>query len=408
MTVRHPSRRRSVIALALLAAVALAMGLVVLANRESPEPPPQPTASPTATASPEAPPLAAEPTLLVQLRDDTFTNVGNVLVGLAEDGSGAQLYLPHSLAIAAVGNRQETLGATGAAPIQQAPTLIGDQTGVRTDGAFVLDRLAFAGLVDAVGGIQVEVPATIAFVDRAGTTLAVIPSGSQTLDGPEAALYATYRAPGAPPEDQYVRFQQAWDALLPLLPDSVDRMRAILGSLGALARSTQSIAPLSEFLTQAGETARGPAWRSESIAVRAGAIGPLPIFWVDPAVAAAQVQSLMPAAVTDPTLQPVRVRVYSSGATIGEVAELAAQSDAQVTYVWSGPFFPLLASQVTVADERFVATGRRVAATAGVVPAVVSVDPNATPGAPVTVLYTGPQVLEPPEELLVTPGVSSS
>lgn len=404
MTVRHPSRRRSVIALALLAAVALAMGLVVLANRDDPTPPPPPTP----TASPTVEPLEAEPTLLVQLRDDTFTNVGNVLVGLTEDTSGAQLYLPHSLAIAAVGNRQETLGATGAAPIQQAPDLVAAQTGVRTDGAFVLDRLAFAGLVDAVGGIEVEVPATIAFVDRAGTTLAVIPAGTQTLDGPEAALYATYRAPGAPPEDQFVRFQQAWNALLPKLPDSVDRMRAILGSLGALARSTESIAPLSEFLTRAGESARGTAWRSDSILVRPGAIGPLPIFWVDAGPAAAQVLGLMPAAVTDPTLQPVRVRVYSAGASIGEVAELTAQSDAQVTYVWSGPFFPLPATQVTVADERFVATGRRVAAAAGVVPAVVTVDPNGTPGAPVSVLYSGPQVLETPEQLLVTPGVPSS
>ena len=404
MTVRHPSRRRSVIALALLAAVALAMGLVVLANRDDPTPPPPPTP----TASPTVEPLEAEPTLLVQLRDDTFTNVGNVLVGLTEDTSGAQLYLPHSLAIAAVGNRQETLGATGAAPIQQAPDLVAAQTGVRTDGAFVLDRLAFAGLVDAVGGIEVEVPATIAFVDRAGTTLAVIPAGTQTLDGPEAALYATYRAPGAPPEDQFVRFQQAWNALLPKLPDSVDRMRAILGSLGALARSTESIAPLSEFLTRAGESARGTAWRSDSILVRSGAIGPLPIFWVDAGPAAAQVLGLMPAAVTDPTLQPVRVRVYSAGASIGEVAELTAQSDAQVSYVWSGPFFPLPATQVTVADERFVTTGRRVAAAAGVVPAVVTVDPNGTPGAPVSVLYSGPQVLETPEQLLVTPGVPSS
>lgn len=406
MSVRHPSRRRSVIALALLAAVALAMGLVVWANRDAPAPSPQPTA--TATASPTVEPLEADPTLLVQVRDDSFINIGNVLVGLAEDGSGAQLYLPPTLVVNAVGNRQETLGATGVAPIQQAPELVEAQTGVRTDGALVLDRLAFAGLVDAVGGIQVEVPATVAFVDRAGTTLAVIPAGTQALDGPEAALYATYLTPGAPPEEQYLRFQQAWNALLPLLPDSEDRMRAILGSLGALARSTQSIAPLAQFLTEAGRTARGAQWRSDSLAVRPGAIGPLPIFWVDVSAAATQVQALMPTAVTDPALQPVRVRVYSAGATVGEVAELAALSDAQVTYVWSGPFFPLPVSQVVVADERFLTTGRRVAAAAGVIPAVVSVDPTATPGAPVSVFYTGPQVLEPPEDLDETPGVPSS
>lgn len=401
MSVRHPSRRRSVISLALLAAVVLAMVAVVVASRDVPGPTPSPTASP----SPE--PLAAEPTLLIQLRDDGFTSVGNVLIGL-EDASGGQLFLPASLAVAAVDSRQETLGATGAAPIAQAPQVVGLQTAVRVDGALVLDRLAFAGLVDAVGGVTIEVADTTAFVDRAGTTLAVIPAGTQNLDGPEAALYATFRGAELSPASQYVRFQQVWNALVPLLPDSEDRMRAILGSLGALARSTQPVAPLSQFLVQAGATARQGLLRGEEIAVRDGAIGPLPISWVDAGRVEQQVSALMPKAVVDPAVQPVRVRVYSAGASIAEVAELTALSDAQVDYVWSGPFFPLPATQVVVADERFTATGVRVAAAAGLIPAVVRVDPAATPGAPISVFYTGPQVVDTPEQSPAAVDVPSS
>lgn len=401
MSVRHPSRRRAVISLVLLVAVLAAMTAVVVANRESPVPEPTPIASP----SPE--PLAEDPTLMVQLRDDSFTNVGNVVIGL-DDASGGQLYLPASLAVAAVGARQETLGATGAAPIAQAPELVSLQTGVRIDGALVLDRLAFAGLVDAVGGVTVEVPQTTAFVDRAGTTLAVIPAGTQTLDGPEAALYATFRGRELSPASQYLRFQQVWNALLPLLPDSEDRMRAILGSLGALARSTQAVAPLSQFLVRAGSTARGGSLPSEEIVVRDGAIGPLPISWVDAPRVQQQVLGLIPWAVVDPAVQPVRVRVYAAGATVAEVAELSALSDEQMSYVWSGPFFPLPATQVVVADERFAATGKLAAAAAGVFPAVVRVDPAATPDAPVSVFYSGPQVIDVPEAAVASGDVPSS
>ena len=401
MSGRHPSRRRSVVSLVLLLVVVLSMAAVVIANRQSPDPNPSPTSSP----APE--PLGAEPTLLVQVRDDGFTNVGNVLIGLGET-SGGQLFLPASLAVAVDAGRQETLGATGAAPITDAPQIVELQTGVRTDGVFVLDRLAFAGLVDAVGGVTIDVPQTTAFVDRAGTTLAVIPAGQQSLDGPEAALYATFRGAELNAATQYIRFQRVWSALVPLLPDAEERMRAILGSLGASARSTQAAAPLSQFLVRAGVTARGGALLSEELAVRDGAIGPLAISWVAAGQASDQVVRLLPDAVVDSTVQPVRVRLYAAGASLVDVGLLAAQTDTQVAYAWSGPFFTLPTTQVVVADERFAATGRRVAAAAGLVPAVVRIDPAATPGAPVSVFYIGPQAVDLPEAAAAGVDVSSS
>jgi hypothetical protein len=78
-----------------------------------------------------------------------------------------------------------------------------------------------------------------------------------------------------------------------------------------------------------------------------------------------------------------------------------------VQFVWSGPTAALTASRVVVVDDRYLAAGRQVAAAAGLVPAVVEVDPAATPGAPITVFFAGPQVLERPDELTPSPDVGS-
>lgn len=399
----HPSRRRSVIALALLAVIVLAMAAVAITNRSGGDNDSQPTPQP----SPTTETLDADPTLLVQLRNDRFQNVGNVLVAIAPNNAGSQMYLPSETVLRAVGTGEQTLSDTGVSPIQEAPGLVTAQTAVRVDGALVLDRLAFAGLVDAVGGVTVDIPETIAFTDRFGSTAAVIPGGTQTLDGPEAALYATYDRPTTT-VPQYLRFQQVWNALLPKLPQEPERLRAILGSLGALARSTQSIAPLGEFLAQAGVASRGSSWVSDTVAVRPGAVGPLPLAYIDPGPAYAQVQTLFGPAVLRPQTPPVRARVYNSGATDAEVSALTNAPPDGLQFVWSGPSEPLLTqSKVVVADERYVALGRRVAVAAGLLPAVVDVDPAGTPGAPVSLFYAGPQVLERPATQSPSPGVGT-
>lgn len=85
MSVRHPSRRRSVIALVLLAVVVTAMA-VVIRNSGAGQPLVDPTAPPTQG-------LAGEPTLLVQVRDDGLTSVDNVVMGL-DAGSERGVPLP--------------------------------------------------------------------------------------------------------------------------------------------------------------------------------------------------------------------------------------------------------------------------------------------------------------------------
>ena len=109
MTVRHPSRRRSVIALVILVVIVTAMAIIIR-NTGTRQPLTDPTAAPT-------PVLPPNPTLLVQLRDDGLTNVDSVVMGLdTADRRGSSWYLPQNLVVDLVGGRDETLGLTGFKP----------------------------------------------------------------------------------------------------------------------------------------------------------------------------------------------------------------------------------------------------------------------------------------------------
>lgn len=396
MSVRHPSRRRSVIALVILAVVLVAMA-VVIRNSAGGQPLADPSASPVSTLPPH-------PTLLVQLRDDGLSNVDNVVMGLdTEAGTGSEFYLPADLVVDLVDGRDETLGLTGFKPIQEAAPLVSGQTGVAVANTFVMDRLAFAGLVDAVGGVTITQAAPLVVKDRFGNVTMILPMGERTLDGPQAAVYALYLGPGQLESQRQERFQQVWQAVLAQLPDDPDQMRAILGSLGALARTTEPLARLAEFLVAAGETSRAGAMASGLLAVTPGAFGPLPVSWVDPAAAQAQAVDLFPASLMTAENGPLRVRVYRAGATTAAVeqdkADLVA---AGLMFVWSGPTAARTSSVVTVAAPDLVPAGEQVAAAIGVSQSSVVVDPAATPGAPVTVL------LAPPTSPTPTPSVTSS
>lgn len=380
MPVRHPSRRRSVIALVILAVVLIAMA-VVIRNSGGGQPLADPTASPTTS-------LPANPTLLVQLRDDGLTNVDNVVMGLdTRVGTGAQQYLPQNLVVDLVDGRDETLGLTGFKPIQQAAPLVSNQTGAAVADTFVMDRLAFAGLVDSVGGVTIDLPQPLIVRDRYGNVTTIVPLGERTLDGPSAAVYALYLGPGQPESERQARFQVIWEAVLAELPASADQMRAILGGLGALARTTESLADLADFLVAAGQVYRASAMTSAQLPVTPGAFGPLPLAWIDPAATAAQVTTLFPASVIAADQPPLRVRVYRAGATTAAVEKARSELTlAGQRFVWAGPTPARPNSLVAAMSIGLVPEAERVAQTIGLPASTVVVDPAATPGAPVTVL----------------------
>lgn len=397
MSVRHPSRRRSVIALVLLAIIVTAMAVVIRNSGTG-----QPLVDPS---GPPGPSLPANPTLLVQVRDDGLTTVNNVVMGLdSAADQGSSLYLPQNLVVDLVEGRDETLGLTGFKTIAQAAPLVAAQTGIRVDHTFVLDRLAFAGLIDSVGGITLDIAEPLVVRDRWGSVVEVVPMGVRTLDGPQAAIYSLYLGADAPESERQARFTAVWQAVLEQLPSSPDQMRAVLASLGALSRSTDTLAALADFLTTAGQDAREGRWTTANLPTSPGSYGPLPVEWVEPVAGTETATMLFPDALLSPDDPPVRVRVYQAGGTQAEVDQVRTQLvEDGFSFVWSGPAETIPSTQVSVADPAELPAGRSVAEAIDVGSDAVVVDPATTPGAPVTLRYVPVAAAAPESTSVASP-----
>lgn len=217
--------------------------------------------SPGASDTPAPAPEPGVQTLLLQVLDGDGYAQGNVVIGV-EAGVGSQadlLIVPASLLVP-LGDERVTLGTTsqssdtlaGVAAVQQALSL-------RIDAGLTLDRLAFAGLIDSVGGVRVELeqPVLLPAIGT-GDRRRVLGPGVVSLDGIAAADFALLRLPG---EDDGARTERLLDVLVDVLsrlPVTQEAMRQVLTSLGSLAPSTvptEALAPL--LLTARSDIARG-------------------------------------------------------------------------------------------------------------------------------------------------------
>jgi anionic cell wall polymer biosynthesis LytR-Cps2A-Psr (LCP) family protein len=193
-----------------------------------------------------------EETLLLQVLDADGYARGNVVIGIeppATDPLTVFLAVPASLLVAQ-GDDSVTLGTTP----QSADTLAGvkaieDSLGLRVDAGLTLDRLAFAGLVDAVDGVWVELTRPI-LLPAIGeeTRLRVLGPGWVKMDGIAAADYAVLRIPGESETDRIDRFLGVLQDTIERMPRTNDQMRQLLTSLGSLAQSTVPTEELVPFL----------------------------------------------------------------------------------------------------------------------------------------------------------------
>jgi hypothetical protein len=221
--------------------IVLGLGFVALVRSEG-----LPTPAPTPTD------LQVEETLLLQVLDADGYARGNVVIGIEPPATAPLtvfLAVPASLLVAQ-GDDSVTLGTTP----QSADTLAGvtaieDSLGLRVDAGLSLDRLAFAGLVDAVDGVWVELTRPI-LLPAIGeeTRLRVLGPGWVKMDGIAAADYAVLRIPGESETDRIDRFLGVLQDTIERMPRTNDQMRQLLTSLGSLAQSTVPTEELVPFL----------------------------------------------------------------------------------------------------------------------------------------------------------------
>ena len=234
------ARRVTLVAVGALVIV-LGLGLISIVRSEGvPAPDPTPTQD------------LVEETLFLQVLDGDGYARGNVVIGVEPPGTEPLtvfLAVPASLLVAE-GDDSVTLGTTPqSADTLAAVTAIEESLGLRVDAGLQLDRLAFAGLVDAVDGVWIELdrPILLPAIGEEGR-LRVLGPGWVKMDGIAAADYAVLRVPGESEDDRIARFLGVLQEAIDRMPRTEDQMRQLLTSLGSLAQSTVPTEELLPFL----------------------------------------------------------------------------------------------------------------------------------------------------------------
>ena len=222
-------------------AIVLGLGVVSLLTSEGvPTPNPSPTEE------------QVEQTLLLQVLDGDGYARGNVVIGIEPPGTDpltVLLAMPASVLVPQ-GDDSVTLGVTPqSADTLAAVTAVEQGFGLRIDAGLTLDRLAFAGLVDGVDGVWVELdrPVLLPAIGEE-ERVRVLGPGWVKMDGIAAADYAVLRIPGESETDRVERFLGLLQDALERLPRTDDQMRQLLTSLGSLAQSTVPTDDLVPFL----------------------------------------------------------------------------------------------------------------------------------------------------------------
>ena len=232
-----------------LAGIALFTGLFLLKGNGRATPlPPEITASASPTATNATTERDLHNLLVTVTRDDqrisggflivanknvTKIHIFNIVPRVVVDTQGD---LPIDLATAGF--------ESGSSRVQQA---LQDASGVKIDGSLVLQRLALAGLVDSVRGIDIVNPSPVRVRIQEHRAL-TIPAGKVHLDGSRAAAYALARVAKEEPSAQTRRIDIVLRETLAHLPYAEKRMKETLSSLGSLSRTTIPTGDVANYL----------------------------------------------------------------------------------------------------------------------------------------------------------------
>lgn len=197
--------------------------------------------------------------LLIQLANDEKETLGLAIL-VKEKNSGLKIFnISPRVAV--------SFGEAGVMTAVQAGTQVSPEViaqsisaaiGIRIDGTLTLQRLALAGLVDSVGGIEVnpESGLLVSSLDR--DPLYVAP-GRQKLDGQYAAGYALTKQFIENDAAQFNRINEVLRAVFNNIPVDDSQLDETLAALGSLARSDVSTTEISEFFVSLNQLNMWPA-----------------------------------------------------------------------------------------------------------------------------------------------------
>jgi anionic cell wall polymer biosynthesis LytR-Cps2A-Psr (LCP) family protein len=326
------SRRRALIVagsvLALLAALVLVWFFLSRSHSDA-SPQPSPPATPTGPI---------QPTLLFMLKQSDGIAVGDSLLSVGgRTGRANFLTIPSDVVMDAATGGALPFGEIARLPdANAAANALSDSLGINVNASVSLDTLAFSGLVDAVGGVKVDVDVDVVETQADGSKVVLIAAGKQQLlEGPQAAAYATYLAPGEPEEARMARFTLVLRDVISKLPSDDVKVESIFTGLGASAKSTVPSAQLAAFFVRLHSDVLTDNISYKNLPVKSYDTGGAPAYVVDQDAAAALVASDFPDAVRTPGPNSrVRVLVQNGVGTPGlNASARQLLVDAGFTYV---------------------------------------------------------------------------
>ena len=197
--------------------------------------------------------------LLIQLANDEKETLGLALL-VKEKNSGLKVFNISPRVAVAFGEAGVMTAAQ--AGTQVPPDVIANglssAIGIKIDGTLTLQRLALAGLVDSLGGIEVNPQAGLLVSSLDQDALYVAP-GRQKLDGQYAAGYALTKQFIEDDASQFVRINEVLRAVFNNIPIDDSQLDETLAALGSLARSDVSTTEISEFFVSLNQLNMWPA-----------------------------------------------------------------------------------------------------------------------------------------------------
>jgi len=252
-------------------------------------------------------------TALVSVLGDDGTIAQSALLAL-DDNALTSLAVPGDLLMTVSDAGEVTLGGSVKIDAGAPDRGIEDTLGVRVDGSWVLDRAALADLVDASGGVVLDVAAQITAGD------VTIPAGpAQRLTGTQAGVYALAAVEGETPDVAVARFNQVILGLLAVMPTDSERVTQLIS---ATERNTATTIT-SELLTRiiAGSSQRIAADRAtpETVPIAAPGAGETSVILDIAGMAQMVAGELAGAQLPVSTVGPLRVSVQNADGTDGLV-----------------------------------------------------------------------------------------
>lgn len=189
--------------------------------------------------------VRSQSTLLLAVLTPEGAGAGHALLAHdAQADDGAAVLIPPQVLVNVPGS--------GSLPLERAlrtgqpestRNALSDLMGVTVDDHWLLDADAFRTLVNALGGLPVEVDVP---VTRSGQVL--VSPGAQVLDGERAYAFLTHLGEGEQEQSRLTRVQEVVDGLLDVLPPEGPELAAILETLAAGSTTSLSASALADQL----------------------------------------------------------------------------------------------------------------------------------------------------------------